>query len=425
MVKGGMTPEKLFHELLGLGLNWKVEECEFDRGEGIVRLKIAETEHLWEVERSPGAGARVVCYDHTEEMTWRHLNVFEHQCEIRCRLPRGRCSKSGKVYRVQPPWEGLSKHFTKAFEAMALLLMREMPVAVVGRHVGETGTRLWRMLKAHVAAAYPQADWSDVVSVGCDEMSVRKGRNYISVFCDMIGRRVLFAVRGNDKKAWESFAQALGEHNGHPRALVELSMDMSPAYIAGAQENIGSQAKIVFDKYHVIANVNEAVDQTRRMEIQMRPWQVRDQLKESRWIWLKNPENLSEKQRQKLQSLDRLHLATAKAYQMRLVLQSIYELPERGLAKRKLLAWCRWVRRVAKGHPSLLFSGMLKCAKTIERRLAGILAHWERRTTNAFMEALNSVFSAVKRKARGYRSTDNLITMLYFTSARLSIPATH
>lgn len=74
---------------------------------------------------------------------------------------------------------------------------------------------------------------------------------------------------------------------------------------------------------------------------------------------------------------------------------------------------------VAKRHPSLLFSGMLKCAKTIERRLAGILAHWERRTTNAFMEALNSVFSAVKRKARGYRSTDNLITMLYFTGAKL------
>lgn len=68
---------------------------------------------------------------------------------------------------------------------------------------------------------------------------------------------------------------------------------------------------------------------------------------------------------------------------------------------------------------------MLKCAKMIESHLEGILAHWERKTTNAFLEGLNSVFSAVKRKARGYRSTENLITMLYFTAAKLPIPATH
>ncbi|MEI8233645.1 MAG: hypothetical protein WCH57_03050, partial [Verrucomicrobiota bacterium] len=116
-----MTPEKLFHELLGLGLNWKVEECEFKREEGVVCLRIRETEHLWEIERCPESGGRVKCYDHVEEMVWRHLNVFEHKCEIRCRLPRGRCESNGKVYRVKPPWEGLSKHFTKAFEAMALL----------------------------------------------------------------------------------------------------------------------------------------------------------------------------------------------------------------------------------------------------------------------------------------------------------------
>lgn len=122
-----MTPEKLFHELLGLGLNWKVEECEYRREEGVVLLRIVETEHLWESERSPGSGGRVKCYDHVEELVWRHLNVFEQRCEICCRLPRGLCESSGKIYRVTPPWERLSKHYTKAFEAMSLLLLREMP----------------------------------------------------------------------------------------------------------------------------------------------------------------------------------------------------------------------------------------------------------------------------------------------------------
>ena len=62
-----MTPEKLFHELLGLGLNWKVEECEFKREDGVVYLRIRETEHLWEIERCPESGKRVKCYDHVEE----------------------------------------------------------------------------------------------------------------------------------------------------------------------------------------------------------------------------------------------------------------------------------------------------------------------------------------------------------------------
>ena len=83
------------------------------------------------------------------------------------------------------------------------------------------------------------------------------------------------------------------------------------------------------------------------------------------------------------------------------------------------------VRRVAQKHPSLLFHQMVKCAGMIERHLEGILAHCRNKTTNAFLEALNSVFSAAKQKARGFRSTDNLIAMLYFTAGKLRIPATH
>jgi transposase len=319
----------------------------------------------------------------------------------------------------------LSKHFTQAFEAMTLLLLRQMPVAAVGRLVGEQDTRLWRMLKAHVEVAYPQVDWSQVHCVGCDEMSVRKGHRYVSVFCDMIGKRVLFATRGKDKSVWEAFAQELGKHNGHYRAIVEVSMDMSTSYLAGVKENMGDQAQIVFDKYHVIAHANQAVDHVRRQEMRLGGWAKRNALKETRWVWLKNPENLTHQQKTARQRLEKENLVTAKAYQMRLTLQDIYQLPHVSLAKKKLLAWCRWVRRVAKQQVSLMFAPMLACAKMIESHLQGILSHWTRRTTNAYLEALNSVFSAVKRRSRGFRSIDNLITMLYFIAAQLRLPATH
>ena len=336
-----MTPEKLFHELLGLGLNWRVEECEFKREEGVVSLLLGETGHLWESERCPESGGRVKCYDHVGEMVWRHLNIFAHRCEIRGRRPRGRCETSGKVYRVAPPWEGLSKHFTKAFEAMALRLLREMPVAAAGRSIDEPDTRLWRMLKAPVAAAYPQADWSQVTCVGCAEMSVRKGHHSLSVFCELVGKRVLFAVPGKDKKVWQAFGQALGEPHGRPGAIQEVSIDMSPAYIAGVKENIGAQAQVVFDKFQVIAHVNDAVDHVRRQEMRFGGWATRNDLKKTRWIWLKNPGNLNEKPTASQQRLEGKNLRPAKAYQMRRTLQDIDQIPHAALAKKKLLAWCR------------------------------------------------------------------------------------
>ena len=85
-----MTPKKLFHELLGLGFNWEVVESRFDQKSGTVFLEIRETPKLWELVRCPEEGGLVFCYDHTEVLTWRHLNVFQHRCEITCRLPRGK-----------------------------------------------------------------------------------------------------------------------------------------------------------------------------------------------------------------------------------------------------------------------------------------------------------------------------------------------
>lgn len=414
-----MTPEKLFHDLLGLGLNWEVTESRFEPSSGAVFLTIQETERLWETVRCPKDTSLVTCYDHTEELKWRHLNVFQHRCEITCRLPRGKCRQCGHVFRVRPPWEGLSTHFTKEFEAFALLLMREMPMKKVAETVGETDTRLWRMLFRQVDAAYAEADFSSVCCVGVDEMNVRKGQEYLSVFADLVEKRVLFATEGRDQGTWLKFVEALEKHNGHRQAITQVSQDMSPAYERGVQDNCRN-AQVVFDKFHVVQNANKAVDLVRRAEV--RVGRVGSVLAKSQWLWRKNPENLTEREEARLGRLQNKNLATAKAYQMRLVLQDIYRSPDATTARRRFLVWIRWVRWVSRFYRYNLFGAMRKMANLVEKHLAGILAHWKWGLTNAFMEGLNSVFSATKRKARGYRSTTHLITMLYFTAGKLRLP---
>ncbi len=416
-----MTPEKLFHELLGLGLNWEVVESRFERESGTVFLEIRETPRLWEATRCPKDGGLVFCYDHTEALSWRHLNVFQHRCEITCRLARGKCRQCGHVFRVRPPWEGLSTHFTKEFEAFALVLMREMPMSKVAETVGETDTRLWRLLFRQVEAAYAQADFSQVCCVGVDEMSVRKGHEYISVFADLLAKRVLFATEGKDRETWARFVEALEKHNGHRHAITQASMDMSPAYQRGVAENCRN-AQVVFDKFHVIKNASEAVDKVRRAEVRLGGKGVWEALHKSQWLWRKNPENLSEREQERLAKIKDKNLGTAKAYQMRLVLQDIYRSANVTVAQHRFQVWCRWVRWVARFYQANLLASMVKLAQMVQDHLAGILAHWKWGVTNAFMEGLNSVFSATKRKARGYRSTTHLITMLYFVAGKLRLP---
>ena len=416
-----MTPERMFHELLGLGMNWEVTESRFEKESGTVFLEIGEKEELWKGLRCPKDGGAVFCFDHTEVLTWRHLNVFQHRCEITCRLPRGKCRQCGHVHRVRPPWEGLSNHFTKEFEAYALLLMREMPMTKVAQAVGETDTRLWRMLFRQVDAAYREADFSNAVCLGVDELNIRKGHEYVTVFADLLAKRVLFAVEGKDKETWMKFVAALEEHNGHRHAIKQVSMDMSPAYQSGVAETC-RHAQVVFDKFHIIAHVNKAVDQVRRAEIRLGGKGIWEQLYKSQWLWRKNPENLSDQEQARMEELDLKNLCTAKAYQMRLSLQDIYRIEHVREARTRFLAWCRWVRWTARKHKSSLFASMLKVALMIQKHLAGILAHWNGQLTNAFMEGLNSLFQATKRKARGYRSPQYLITMLYFISGKLRLP---
>ena len=414
-----MIPEKVFQQILILGESWEVFAVDYDEAQSKVFIRVRETARLWPAEHCPKCNAQSVAgYDHVPERHWRHLNVCQLQSAVVCALPRGRCRACEAVFQIKPPWEGRSKHFTQEFEGFALVLAREMPVSKAGEILGENDQRLWRMLFAHVEAAHEQLSMEEVVWVGADEMNRRKGHNYVTVFVDLQAKRVLFATEGKDSTTWEAFANALLEHNGHPKAVTQVAIDMSPAYRKGVAANFAN-ACVSFDKFHVVGHVVGAVDEVRRAE---RAHPDRGELLEkARWLFLKNPENWTEKEGARWEELVAENLATGLAYQMRLVFQDIYKLGSEKLARKKFQNWCEWVEQAA-GQAGKLLEPMLKTARMVREHLDGILGHWKEGLTTAYLEGLNSLFSATKRKARGYRSTEHLIAMLYFVAGKLSIP---
>jgi transposase len=416
-----MIPEKMFQQLLALGDGWRVKSTDYLKKEQKVVIRVEETAALWKQERCPHCNRPTVRgYDHAPERKWRHLNVCQLQSEIVSALPRGECQECRKVYTVRAPWEGRSRGLTQEFEAFALTLMREMPVSKAGEILGETDQKLWRTLFAHVEAAWKELSWENVVWVGADEMNRKKGHNYLTVFADLAAKRVLLAVEGKDAGVWEHFVAQLFAHNGHPKAIRQVAIDMSPAYIKGVQDNLAN-ADIVFDPFHVVSQVARAVEEVRRKEVRTDAT-AREQLEKTCWLWRKNPAGWTEKESRRWEQLKDKPLVTGLAYSMRLELQKTYASGSAALARSRFKNWCAWVRAEAEAMTSGLLEPMLQAAKMVERHLEGILGHWTRELTTAFLEGLNSLFSATKRKARGYRSIEYQTAMLYFVAGKLEIP---
>ncbi len=411
----------MFHQILALGESWRVSRVDYVEGEARVLIRVEETAALWGAEVCPHCDKKPVTgYDHAPERRWRHLNVCQLQSEIVCSLPRGQCRSCQKVYTVRAPWEGRSRGLTQEFEAFALTLMREMPVKKAGEILDETDQKLWRTLFAHVDAAWADLSWENVVWVGADEMNRKKGHNYLTVFVDLQAKRALLAVEGKDAGVWERFAEELGRHNGHPKAITQVAIDMSPAYIKGVRTHFGN-AVVVYDKYHVVSQVGAAVEEVRRKETRQDA-AAREHLEKTSWLWRKNPERWTQREQQRWEHLKDKPLVTGLAYAMRLELQRAYASANAKVARSRFVKWCRWVRLEAQTMTSGLLEPMRKAAEMVERHLEGILGHWKEGLTTAFLEGLNSLFSATKRKARGYRSIEYQVAMLYFVAGKLEIP---
>ena len=400
-----MNENELFQAALGLLPPWLVSRCTFDESAG--RLDIHLDFPRGGVFSCPVCSAPCKAYD-TDTLTWMHLNFFQHQAFLHARTPRVECARCG-IHRVAVPWARPDSGFTLLFEAMVVMLAKSMPILAVARFVQEHDTLVWRIVTHYVDAARAKADHSGVTQVGVDETAARRGQKYVSLFVDLEQRRVLFATPGKDATTVAAFAKDLQAHGGDPEAVTEVSADMSQAFTAGVATSLPN-AELTFDKFHVVKLVNDAVDKVRRLERLDHP-----ELVGSRYVWLKNPENLTAQQGEKFDTLDILHshLKTGRAYQIRLAFQDLFNQPAEN-AKPFLDKWYFWAT-----HSRI--PAIIDVAKSIRRHQAGILRWFTSGINNGILEGINSLVQAAKAKARGYRSDRNLATIIYLIAGKLDL----
>ena len=400
--------QRLFEAALGIEAPWFVKAVDLDVAARVLTIRI-DFRRGGRFRVSGVEGEHPV-HD-TVEKRYRHLNFFQHECHLVVHVPWVRLP-DGRVRQVEPPWAGRLGGFTLLFEVLVLTLAREMPFAAVARLVGESWHRVMAVCRCYVRQARARADLSGVRVVAVDETSRARRHEYVTVVADAEREAVIFVCEGRDATAIGRLAAELRAQGGRPEAIRRVSIDMSPAYIAGCEAHL-PRAEIVYDKFHVIAQASRALDETRRREQREAP-----ELKGLRWKLLRARAALGPAERAELEAA--LAKApgrrTAQAWRYRERLREILDLGDAGLVRRLLRRWAHGVLR-SQVEP------MKAVARMVLRHLDGIVAWVERRQTNAFLEVVNGLFQTAKRAARGYRDITTIETVFFLRAGKLDFSA--
>ncbi len=399
---------KLFEAALGIADPWTVASVEFD--------EVAKTLTVL-IDFKPGSRFAVSGHEgahpvhDTVAKSYRHLNFFQHECHLQVRTPRVKLP-NGSVRLVEPDFAGRLNGFTLLFEAFILMLARQMPFAAVARIVGESPYRVLAVCHKYVEMACGLADYSAVTALAIDETSRARGHSYVTLAADADARRVLFVAQGRDGDTVKQLAEYLHEHGCPAGSIASASIDMSPAFISGVTEHLPN-ARITFDKFHVIGHASTAVDKMRRIE-----QRTDKSLKGMRWTLLKDAARLKPQAAADLNALiAQLSIKrTARAWVYKEQLRDILQRKQINVMRAMLQHWCTCVMR-SKVEP------MKEVARMIRSHLEGIVAWAQTRQTNGFLEALNGLFQAAKRRARGFARFSTIRTVIFLIAGNLDFHA--
>jgi transposase len=399
---------KVFEAALGVGEPWSVASVDFDEAAKVLSVLIDFK-----------AGSRFAICGHegvhpvhdTVTKSYRHMNFFQHECVLQVRTPRVKLP-NGSVRLVEPDFAGRLSGFTLLFEAFILMLAQQMPFAAVARLVGESAHRVMGVCERYVDIALGMADFSDVKALAIDETSRARGHDYVTLAADAAQRRVLFVTAGRNAKTIEELAAHLDGHGCPPEQIDTVSIDMSPAFIKGVSTELPN-ARITFDKFHVVWHANTAVDKMRRIE-----QRTTKSLKGLRWSLLKDRASLKPDAAADLDALiaKMTTVRTARAWLYKERLREILERKQINVVREMLAHWCTCVMR-SKVEP------MKEVAALVRRHLEGIVAWAQTRQTNGFLEAINGLFQAAKRRARGFTRLSTIKTVILLIAGKLDFHA--
>jgi transposase len=395
-----MNSQEIFEIALALEQPWFIEDIKFDSSGLRLDIYLDFTRgHKFLADD----GELYTAHD-TVNRKWQHLNFFQHNCFLHARVPKVK-QANGLIKTQKVPWARPNSGFTLLFEAFSLLLIEnEMPVSKAAKIVDVYPNRLWRVFNYWISKAHNADEIENLEQLGFDETSTKKGHHYVTTMVDLEQRRVLYACQGKDSHCIEKSIEYLEAKEVDVSKVKQVCIDMSPAFIAGCRDYL-SGASVTFDKFHVVKEVNKAMDELRKLERQ-----GNQLLKGHKYTLLKS--KLTPKLQDERDLLLEYYPRLGEGYRLKQLFMDFWDMKDKEEAEGYLAFWCDMVDE-SRIQP------FIKAANTIRAHWTGIINYIESRINNGILEGLNSKIQLAKKRARGYRNTENFINMIYFTCGKL------
>jgi transposase len=350
-------------------------------------------------------GSRAVKQKGTVRRTWMTLPIGLRPTLVQWYVPRLRCLDCGVVRQASVPFADPDQRYTRGFERYVLELCRHMSMWDVSHHLGISWHTVKQILKRYLRRQFSCPSLKALQRIAIDEISIGRGHQYLTVVLDLESGAVVFVGEGKGADALEPFWKRLKSSKARIQAV---AMDMSKAYISAVSSNL-PKATIVFDHFHVIKLMNEKLTDLRRdLYRETTDLLQKGVLKGTRWLLLKNPENLRDdrNERARLEEALRINKPLATAYYMKEDLRFLWSLPNKTSAAAHLDDW------IARAEASDI--KMLKdFAKTLRTHRRGILAYYDHRISTGPLEGTNNKIKTLQRQAYGFRDHAFFMLRIY------------
>jgi transposase len=404
-----MSEKDLYQKLLGLPVDWKVINVEINFVEQKVEVFIANKAQT--KYRCPECQELCSVYDHREHRYWRHLDTMQFKTYIHASLPRVNCKKHGKL-TIDVSWGDKYARFTKLFETLAIdLLLASKNKTAIADILGLSWDEIDHIMQKAVERGLARREEFSSELVGVDEKSFKKGHKYVTLLYDLDECCVIDVAEDRTEQSLTNILSQLNENE--KKSIKAVSADMWEPFTKAINQVL-HDAKIVYDKYHIISHINKAINKVRIEENKALISKQIKTLKNTKYLWLKNKKNMTNKQADLFHELYHLGLKVASAWNIREFIKYLWGFSNVKIAKTFFDIWHKEVL-----NTKLL--PMIKVADMIKSKLNNILTFIEFPITNALAEGLNSKIQNIIYTARGFRGFKTFRTSILFYCGNLQL----
>jgi transposase len=304
------------------------------------------------------------------------------------------------------------------FERLAIDVLLECGVEGATRILDVSWDEAWHIEEKAVKRGRAAKPSGGATRLGVDETAIAKGQRYATLVYNLDESTVEYVAEDRKQASLDGYFEAL---DAEQLAGIEaVAMDMWAPYVNAVQTHVPDAAnKIVFDRYHIMKHVNDAVNSVRRMEHRQLKAAGDDALTGSRYMWLYGRENLPERHQACFAELRAANLKTGRAWAIKETLRDLWDHRQRGWAERHWRRWYFWAT-----HSRL--DPVIKVSRMLKTRLHNVMTFFTHRITNAVGEGLNAKIRTIQRMARGFRNFEHFRTAVYFHCGGLPLyPGTH